>query len=206
MLTTSSPRWSCTSGERHTFSKSNRLSSPKSRGARRKPKACLATPSHLFAYEDGSLPSDLPMSRLLRMSLHSLRGYLEITGLCCDPVLVTFAEVMVRQRFAQCRQLASFVEHYGYSPDDDDREIMSVRVSWVRALSELDQNNLRRFAEHVAIAEQQLEDACLETAMEFSCDSMRGMLHEFAMNIYGAQERIDEIATGCSMPQISWKK
>ena len=205
MLTTASPRRSCTSGERSTFTKYNRLSSPKSHAARRKPTACLATPSHLFAYEDGSLPSDLPLSRLLRMSLHSLRGYLEITDLCHDPDLVTFAEVMVRQRYAQCRQLASFVEHYGYSADDDDREIMSVRVSWIRALSELDQNNLRRFVEHVATAEQQLEEACLETAMEFSCDSMQGMLHEYAMNIYGAQERIKEIATGCSMTQISCK-
>lgn len=195
MLTTTSSRLSCTSGERQTSSKVRRPSPRRGRGVGRELTATQLTPLRLHAYEDGLLPSDLPLSRLLRMSLHSLRGYLEIMDLGHDLDWVTFAEVMVRQRYAQCRQLAGFVQRYRYSAGDNDWQITSLRVAWIRALAELDQGNIRRFVEHVTTAEQMLEDACLETAMEISCDSMRDLLHGYAVNTYGVQERIEELLT-----------
>jgi hypothetical protein len=188
MITKTSPRrLHSVDGRRgpHAF---GRATSPRAHGLRIGPEQ-----SRLFAYEDGSLPSDAPLSRLLRMSLYSLRGYLEMMDLSPNAEFKTFADVMIRQRYAQCRQLASFLEHFGYSAVESDRKNMALRVAWVRALAELDQGNLPRFTQHVASAEQLLEDACLETAMEISCDAVRDTLHEYAVNLYGAQERLEEL-------------
>ncbi len=153
----------------------------------------MRTPSRLFAFEDGSLPTDESLSRLLRMSLHSLRGYLEIVDLDRPIELTEFARVMVHQRYAQCRQLTSYIERSTYSPIDSDRGARSARMAWIRAIAELDQGNERRSIEHIMAAEQRLQDACLETSIEISWYPLPDTLREYAVNICGAHERLEDL-------------
>jgi hypothetical protein len=150
--------------------------------------------SRLFAYEDGSLPSDALLSRLLQMSLQSLRGYLEVVDLGRTDELTIFTDVIVRQRSAQCRQLAGFLDRFEYSSVCTDRETMALRTAWIRALAALDQGNEAVFARHVAVAEQVLQDYCLAAAIEISCDFAHDILREYAINLSGALDRLDKLS------------
>lgn len=140
-------------------------------------------------------PSDLRtlITRLFQLNLSSLSAYAEIADLTTDPELRDFAEVMTRQRMAQCRALSRFVQHI--PPAGYNSAICPLRSAWLRALWSLEQNDRVAFAEAAEHAESLLEDAFVEAADATVEQPVADLLYELAINVCGARERIEELAS-----------
>ncbi len=132
--------------------------------------------------------------RLFQMSLSSLSAYVEIADLATDNELRDFAEVMVRQRLAQCRALAALAP--GATAPRTSRAVCPLRLAWLRALWNLEQDDLVAFAESAERAESLLEDAFVEAADAVVDRAVADRLYELAINVCGARERFDEFSLG----------
>ncbi len=139
---------------------------------------------------------------LFHMTLASLRGYREISRLTTDPKLHTFVEVMVHQRAAQCRALAQmsrslYRQLTKVGADDDslaDPSAADLQIIWLRTIWSFEQDEFGRFSDNIEQAESILEDAFLNTANTFRTTSAAPIFRQFAMNICGARQRLEDLS------------
>jgi len=143
------------------------------------------------------------LRQLFLMNLCSVAGYREIADLTANAEVRTFADVVARQRRAQCRALA---ERYGWpshTPYDAEPAAAELRIIWLRALWALEQGEYGTFAEGLETAESILEDACLRAAQAFRGSLIAGMFEEHAMSVCGVRECLEEMVDGLCHPDVA---
>lgn len=132
---------------------------------------------------------------LICMSVSSLSGYRELAELANHPRLRSFADVMVRQRTAQCEALWRML-----SPDldvDGNRPcpvLSAVRSQWRLAIWCFEQDRLAGFAECAERAESLLEEAILTVAHTMHDELRDQLLRSHAVMVCGARSRWEELA------------
>ncbi len=133
------------------------------------------------------------LSRLFKLSLESLRGYMAAREVSLGADLTTFVDVVASQRYAQCRELATLLGYLDSSPDTLPRDVTRMKRMWTGAADDLRQENVRHFLQAVVKAEQRLEDALLLAARQAETEAVKNCLHAFAINICSVQDRLDEM-------------
>lgn len=130
-------------------------------------------------------------AQILEMGLLSLKGYQELTDLGPDESLQTFAEIMVRQRSAQCRELAKILAEHSAVHENSNSACEELRLEWVRALWNLDQGQVFAGIEGIEAAEEILEDAYLNAAALYGRCPIAAVFCRHATNVCGARQRLD---------------
>lgn len=141
--------------------------------------------------------------QLFHMTLVSVRGYRELARLIADPQLHACVDVLIQQRVAQCRELARFSRSLQrqlpmLGVDDDsivDPAAADLQLVWLRTIWTLEQDEFGRFGDNIEQAESILEDAFLTAGNTFHTAGLGTMFRQFAMNICGARQRLEELAT-----------
>jgi hypothetical protein len=131
-------------------------------------------------------------AQILQMNLLSLKGYQELADVASDEAIQTFAEIMVRQRSAQCRELAKILADHSVPQDLTNTACESLRMQWVRALWALDQGQIFNGMEGVEQAEEMLEDAYLNAAALYGRCPIAVVFCRHAMNVCGARQRLED--------------
>lgn len=131
--------------------------------------------------------------RLFQLNLSSLSAYTEIADLATDAELRDFAQVMIRQRLAQCRALSRIAQPV--PPPRTSETTCELRFAWLRALWSLEQDDMVAFSECAEHAESLLEDALVEAADAVVDQPVADLLYELAINVCGARERFEELAS-----------
>jgi len=137
--------------------------------------------------------TEVMLSRLFKLSLESLRGFMAAREISVHADLTTFVDVVASQRYAQCRELATLLRYLDSSPDTMPREVITLNRIWTEALDDLREDSGRDFLEGASGAEQQLEDALLAAARQCDSAAVRDRLHAFAVNICSVRERLEEM-------------
>ncbi len=153
-------------------------------------------------YDDREVPGlEDTVRQLFHMTLASLRGYREISRLVLDPALQTCVDVLVQQRAAQCRALAQMSQSLHLQlnllgMDNDslaDPAAADLQLVWLRTIWTFEQEEFGRFADNIEQAEAILEDAFLSAAQAFQNTGVATVFRQFAMNICGARQRLEEL-------------
>jgi hypothetical protein len=132
-------------------------------------------------------------AQILQMNLLSLKGYQELADVAPDESIQTFAEIMVRQRSAQCRELAKILADHAIPQEaTSNNSCEALRLAWVRALWALDQGEVFNGMEGVEQAEEILEDAYLNAAALYGRCPIAVVFCRHAMNVCGARQRLDD--------------
>lgn len=138
--------------------------------------------------------TDLLLSQLTQLTLSSLSSYQEIVELATDAHLQAFAEVVLRQRSAQCQELLQQTPRWVDDPDEHKESLAAIRSAWRLAVWNLEQNHQAAFAECAERAESLLEEAYLLAAKTLRDEAWRKKLTEFAVMVYGARSIWEELA------------
>ncbi len=146
-----------------------------------------STPSHRPVLE-----LNMIVPKLFQMNLSSLSGYVEAADLATDLELRDFAQVMIRQRMAQCRSLLMLAPNAANPATS--RAVCPLRLAWLRALWSLEQDDFVSFAQSAERAESLLEEAFVEAADAVVDRSIAARFYELAINVCGARERFDEFS------------
>lgn len=128
---------------------------------------------------------ELILSDLVRLTETSISGYLEILEFSADARLARFAEVVVRQRAAQCVDLRGLIDRErssGYF----EHELSELGNLWRVAIWNLEQNRQREFIEFTERAEALLEETLLTAAKAFRDDPWSRRMTDFAVAVCGA--------------------
>ncbi len=159
-------------------------------------------PIRINDHDDRAIPGlEDTIRQLFHMTLASLRGYRDLSRLVLDPALQTCVEVLVQQRIAQCRALAQ-MSHSLYRQlaqlgvDDDslaDPAAADLQLIWLRTIWTFEQEEIGRFSDNIEQAESMLEDAFLNAANTFRNSGVAAICRQFAMNICGARQRLEEL-------------
>lgn len=131
-------------------------------------------------------------AQILQMNLLSLKGYQELADIAPDESIQTFAEIMVRQRGAQCRELAKILADHPAPQDSENNSCEALRLAWVRALWALDQGEVFNGMDGVELAEEMLEDAYLNAAALYGRCPIAVVFCRHAMNVCGARQRLED--------------
>ncbi|MCC7422292.1 MAG: hypothetical protein IT428_18600 [Planctomycetaceae bacterium] len=131
-------------------------------------------------------------AQILQMNLLSLKGYQELADVAPDESIQTFAEIMVRQRSAQCRELAKILADHPVPQELENNACEELRLAWVRALWALDQGEIFNGMEGIEQAEEMLEDAYLNAAALYGRCPIAVVFCRHAMNVCGARQRLDD--------------
>jgi hypothetical protein len=131
------------------------------------------------------------VEQLVQMNLCSLRGYQEIADTTNDPRVRDFADVMLRQRSAQFRELATGWTGLDVLADESDPAACEMGLHWARALWSIDQEEPRDGLEAIEEAEQLLEDAYLNAASLYPRCSITAVFNRHATNVCGARQRLE---------------
>jgi hypothetical protein len=156
---------------------------------------------HDFHKPEDDLGLEDAVRQLFHMTLASLRGYREIGHLAMNPEVHNLVAVIAHQRAAQCRSLAQMSHSLSrqlskLSPEDDslvDPAAAELQIIWLRAIWSFEQEEYGRFADTIEQAEAILEDAFLSAADTFKCAGMAGICRQFALNICGTRQRLEEL-------------
>jgi hypothetical protein len=131
------------------------------------------------------------VEQLVHMNLASLRGYQEVADVTTNPHIRDFAQVMLSQRSAQCRELMEGWSGLLVAPDQDDPAANDLSLLWVRALWNLDQDESGNSLEMIAEAEQLLEEAYLKAAALYEPCPIATLFRQHATSICGALQRLE---------------
>jgi hypothetical protein len=167
--------------------------SPTSRYALAKSFSLRLLPRRLYAIGTDPTKSDILLSRLFKLSLHSLRGYAEVKELTSESALVNLIDVVAEQRYAQCRELAVLLGYLDSAPESALREVTALKLEWKKALSSLKTEDVIGFTRHACKAERRLQSALLAAAKRIGSKPVTERLQNFAMNISSLCERMEEL-------------
>lgn len=144
---------------------------------------------------------DIALQELLNLNQASLNGYRELLNVTTNPELRNFIEVMLRQRQAQCSELAQQLGRF--SPESlkidhadaalVDPNSSDLRVLWLRAVWCYEQEQFGSCGEKLELAESQLEDAYLAGAEAVQHADIAALFLNHAMNVCGARQRLEEL-------------
>lgn len=143
--------------------------------------------------------------QLFQMTLASMQGYRELVQIADTAELRILAEVVVRQRAAQCEflaQLSSSVYRQLYQFGAKDSALTEpaaaeLQLVWLRAIWSIEQEEFGPFGEHLEQAEALLEDAFLCAASTFAAEpALNGPFRQFALDICGARQRLEVLTRG----------
>ena len=147
--------------------------------------------AELFQREEGA-QRDALLSQITHLMISSLSGYQELEDLAANSPLHSLAEVIVRQRGAQCRELLVDAQHWIPEPEEGQELLAALRSAWRLALWNFEQHNHDAVMAYAERAESLLEDACLAAANVLENDAWGPKLREIALTIYGARNRWEE--------------
>ncbi len=167
--------------------------SPTSRYALANSFSLRLLPRRFYKIRSEPSSTEVMLSRLFKISVESLRGFMAVRELSTHADLTTFVDVVASQRYAQCRELATLLRYLDSSPDTLPRDVITLNRIWTKALDDLREGRGRDFLEGASGAEQRLEDALLSTARQCDTASVRDRLHAFAVNICSVRERFEEM-------------
>jgi hypothetical protein len=136
---------------------------------------------------------ELILNDLVRLMELSISGYIEVLEFAFDARLSNFAEIMVRQRAAQCEELRELIERER-STAYFEHELTELDNLWRVAIWNLEQDRQREFVEFTSRAEALLEDALLTAAKAFRDEEWSRRMTDLAMAIYGARSVWDDFA------------
>ena len=134
------------------------------------------------------------LTELIQLTLSSGSSYQELVELSREDHLRSFAEVVVRQRAAQCQELRQQQTQCWDDDEEQPRETLSaLRSLWRVALWNYEQHNLTAFVEYAERAESLLEEACLAAAQAFDDNDWKQMLRNHAVMVCGARGLWEEL-------------
>jgi hypothetical protein len=144
---------------------------------------------------------DIALQELLHLNQSSLNGYQELLKLATDPAFRNFLEVMIRQRSAQCAELSATLTKFDPAASNAHQEdaglidpnSSDLRVLWIRAVWNYEQEQFGPFAEKMELAESRLEDAYLAAAEAVQHSDVAGLFLSHAMDVCGARQRIEDL-------------
>jgi hypothetical protein len=151
--------------------------------------------------ENDDYEVDIALQELLNLNQSSLKGYRELLKLSDNSDLRNFLEVMIRQRTAQCHELAEMLARFAPESleiDQADAALVDpnstdLHVLWLRAVWSYEQERFSSFAEKMELAESKLEDAYLVAGEAVQHADIAELFAKHAINVCGARQRIEEL-------------
>lgn len=145
---------------------------------------------------------DVALQELLNLNQTSLDGYHDLLKTTANPELRNLIETVLRQRTAQNAELLEMLSRFdpdtGKINESDaalvDPNASELRVMWVRAVWNLEQEHFGRFADQIELAESMLEDAYLTAAEAVQHADITNLFLQHAMSVCGARQRLEEIS------------
>jgi len=149
---------------------------------------------------------DVALQELLNLNQSSLEGYQELLKVTTNSELRNFLEIVLRQRAAQNAELLDLLAQFNpdsltiNEPDASlvDPSASELRVMWLRAVWNLEQEQFGRFADHVELAESMLEDAYLTAAETVQHADLSQVFLTHAMAICATRQRLEELSADLS--------
>jgi hypothetical protein len=167
--------------------------SPTSRYALANSFSLRLLPRRFYKIRSEPSSTEVMLSRLFKLSLESLRGFMAVREICVHADLTTFVDVVTSQRYAQCRELATLLRYLDSSPDTMPRDVITLKRIWTKTLANLTEGSGHDFLEGASEAEQRLEDALLAAARQCDNTDVCDRLRAFAVNICSVRERLEEM-------------
>ncbi len=148
--------------------------------------------AELILREEGLL-RDALLNQLAQLMISSLSGYQEIADLAENTPWHSFAEIMVRQRGAQCQELLHETQHWIPEAGEGQDVLAALRSAWRLAIWNFEQHDENALAAYAERAESLLEETCLAVANVLRDDDWGEKLRQIALSIYGARNMWEEI-------------
>lgn len=136
---------------------------------------------------------DKLLSGLVRLTACSISGYLELLEFSTDSRLRCFAEVLVRQRAAQCQQLQQLIDRERTDAAHFQSELSDLETAWRMAIWNFEQDRQLQFVEFTEKAESLLEDAFLAAANSFQDADWSREMNDHAVTVCGARSVWEEL-------------